>query len=56
MSNLHVIIGEDDFLVEEAAKKLIGDGGGLETVDSGDQLQVHHGNFSRRLYGLYPLC
>lgn len=36
MSNLHVIIGEDDFLVEEAAKKLIGDGGGLETIDSGN--------------------
>ena len=34
MSNLHVIIGEDDFLVEEAAKKIIGDGGGLETIDS----------------------
>ncbi len=33
--NLHVIIGEDDFLVSETAKKLIGDAGpGLEVVDS----------------------
>lgn len=32
--NLHVIIGEDDFLVEEAAKKVIGDGLGLEVIDS----------------------
>ena len=32
--NVHVIIGEDDFLVGEAAKKVIGDGVGLETVDS----------------------
>lgn len=32
--NLHVIIGEDDYLVEETAKKLVGDGQGLEIVDS----------------------
>ncbi len=33
--NLHVIIGEDDFLVSETAKKLIGDAGsGLEVIDS----------------------
>lgn len=32
--NLHVIIGEDDFLVEETAKKIIGDGLGLEVIDS----------------------
>ena len=32
--NIHVIIGEDDFLVEEAAKKIVGDGVGLEVVDS----------------------
>lgn len=31
---LHVIIGEDDYLVAEAAKKIIGDGTGLETIDS----------------------
>lgn len=32
--NIHVIIGEDDFLVAEAAKKTIGDGVGLEVIDS----------------------
>lgn len=34
MANLHVIIGEDDYLVSEAAKKIIGDGVGLEVIDS----------------------
>jgi len=34
MANLHVIIGEDDYLVSETAKKVIGDGVGLEVVDS----------------------
>lgn len=34
MSNLHVIIGEDDYLVEQTAKKTVGDGIGLEVVDS----------------------
>ena len=34
MANLHVIIGEDDYLVGETAKKVIGDGVGLEVVDS----------------------
>ena len=32
--NLHVIIGEDDYLVGETARKVIGDGVGLEVVDS----------------------
>jgi len=32
--NLHVIIGEDDYLVAETAKKVIGDGVGLEVIDS----------------------
>ena len=32
--NLHVIIGEDDYLVSETAKKIAGDGVGLEVVDS----------------------
>lgn len=32
--NVHVIIGEDDFIVSETAKKTIGDGVGLEVVDS----------------------
>ena len=32
--SLHVIIGEDDYLVGETAKKVIGDGVGLEVVDS----------------------
>ena len=32
--NLHVIIGEDDYLVGEAARKVVGDGVGLEIVDS----------------------
>ena len=31
---LHVIIGEDDYLVGETAKKVIGDGVGLEVIDS----------------------
>lgn len=34
MANLHVIIGEDDYLVSEAAKRIVGDGQGLEVVDS----------------------
>ena len=32
--NVHVIIGEDDYLVGETAKKTVGDGVGLETIDS----------------------
>ena len=32
--NIHVIIGEDDYLVGETAKKIVGDGVGLETIDS----------------------
>ena len=32
--NVHVIIGADDFLVAEAAKRIVGDGVGLEVVDS----------------------
>lgn len=32
--NIHVIIGGDDYLVDEAAKKIVGDGTGLEVVDS----------------------
>jgi len=35
MSNVHVIIGEDDYLVSETAAKLVGDGQGLEVIDSG---------------------
>ena len=34
MANLHIIIGEDDFLVDSTAKKIIGDGTGLEVIDS----------------------
>ena len=34
MANLHVITGEDDYLVSEAAKRIIGDGTGLEVIDS----------------------
>ena len=34
MANLHLIIGEDDYLVSEAAKKIVGDGTGLEVIDS----------------------
>lgn len=32
--NLHVIIGADDYLVDETAKKIVGDGVGLEMIDS----------------------
>ena len=32
--NIHVIIGEDDYLVGETARKVVGDGVGLETIDS----------------------
>ncbi len=32
--NIHVIIGEDDYLVDEAAKKAVGNGIGLEVIDS----------------------
>ncbi|MBQ3290110.1 MAG: hypothetical protein IJH50_11915 [Kiritimatiellae bacterium] len=31
---MHVIIGADDYLVNEAAKRIVGDGVGLEVVDS----------------------
>ena len=34
MANLHVIIGEDDYLVTETAKRIIGDERWLEVVDS----------------------
>lgn len=34
MANIHLIIGEDDYLVSETAKKVVGDGVGLEVVDS----------------------
>ena len=34
MANVHVIVGADDFLVSEAAKKVVGDGVGLEVIDS----------------------
>ena len=34
MSRIHVIIGGDDYLVAETAKKIVGDGVGLETIDS----------------------
>ena len=34
MANLHLIVGEDDYLVSETAKKVVGDGVGLEVVDS----------------------
>ena len=33
-SNIHIIVGDDDYLVGEAAKKAVGDGVGLEVVDS----------------------
>lgn len=32
--NVHVIIGDDDFLVGETARKIVGDGVGLEVIDS----------------------
>ena len=34
MAKLHLIIGEDDYLVSESAKRIIGDGAGLEVIDS----------------------
>ena len=34
MANVHLIIGEDDYLVSEAAKRIVGDGVGLELFDS----------------------
>ena len=34
MANVHLIVGEDDYLVSETAKKIVGDGVGLEVVDS----------------------
>jgi DNA polymerase III delta subunit len=34
MGNLHVIIGEDDFLVASAAGRIVGAGAGLEVIDS----------------------
>ena len=38
--NVHVIIGEDDFVVGETAKKIVGDGTGLEVVDSANSTNV----------------
>ena len=35
MQNLHLIIGEDDFLVSQTAKKILGDAEGMEVIDSG---------------------
>jgi len=32
--NLHVVIGADDFLVETTVRKIVGDGVGLEVIDS----------------------
>ncbi len=32
--NVHIFIGEDDFLLSEKAKAIIGDGTGLEVIDS----------------------
>ena len=32
--NVHIIIGEDEWLVSQAARKTVGDGVGLEVVDS----------------------
>ena len=40
MANVHVIIGEDDFLVGETAKKVIGDGG-RSVLDFADDLDRH---------------
>ena len=34
MASVHLIIGEDDYLVSEAAKKVVGEGVGLELFDS----------------------
>jgi len=34
LSNITLIIGQDDYLVCEAAKKVVGDGVGLEVIDS----------------------
>lgn len=34
MANVHVIIGEDDFLVSETARRIIGASSGLEVIDS----------------------
>lgn len=34
MKNLHVIIGEDDFLVSESVKKILGDARSVEVIDS----------------------
>lgn len=34
MAQVHIIIGEDDYLVSETAKKIIADGTGLEVIDS----------------------
>ena len=38
--NIHVIIGEDDYLVGETAKKVVGDGIGLEIIDSANSMNA----------------
>jgi len=40
MANIHVIIGEDDFLVSETAKKTVGDAVGLEVIDSANAMNA----------------
>jgi len=34
MASVHLIVGEDDYLVAETAKKIVGDGVGIEVIDS----------------------
>ena len=45
--SLHVIIGEDDYLLGEAAKRIVGDGVGLEVIDS-----MNSGNAEQQLEDL----
>ena len=32
--SVHVIVGDDDFLIDETARRVVGDGVGLELIDS----------------------
>ena len=53
--SIRVIIGDDDYLVDEAARKTVGDGVGLELIDSmtatNEDLQLADLPFSHNFQG-----
>ena len=49
--NVHVIIGDDDYRVCEAARKIVGDGTGLEVIDSANSTNAEMQTADR--YGFF---